>query len=136
MLRLPAVLSLSVEDNMAPKLDWLQSRLDLDDLGLRKMVLAFPALLTYSVEDNMQPKLGFFEEELGLSVSEVRASIVSAPSRLGFSLKTRFRPRLEVCRAAGVDASLVLSYATQTDERFCKRVGVPLEALCAAQEDV
>ena len=43
---------------MAPKLDWLQTRLDLDDLGLRKMVLAFPALLTYSVEDNMQPKLG------------------------------------------------------------------------------
>ena len=76
-----------------------------DDLGLRKMVLTFPALLTYSVEGNMEPKLGFFEEELGLSPSEVRASIVSAPASLGYSLKTRYRPRLEVCRAAGVDAS-------------------------------
>ena len=46
------------------------------------------------------------------------------------------RRALEVCRAAGVDASLVLSYATQTDERFCKRVGVPLEALRVAQENV
>ena len=84
----------------------------------------------------MEPKLCFLEEELGLSPSEVRASIVSDPSRLGRSLQKRYRPRLEVCRAAGVDASLVLSYATQTDERFCKRAGVPLEALRAAQENV
>ena len=46
------------------------------------------------------------------------------------------RPRLEVCRAAGVDARLVLSYSSKTDEFFCERVGVPLEALRAAQEDV
>jgi hypothetical protein len=52
------------------------------------------------------------------------------------SLKKRYRPRLEVCRAAGVDASFVLSYATLVDEKFCERVGVPLEALPAAQEDV
>ena len=30
----------------------------------------------------------------------------------------------------------VLSYATLVDEKFCERVGVPLEALRAAQEDV
>ena len=121
---------------MEPKLDWLQKRLDLDDAGLRKVVLGLPPLLGLSVENNIQPKLGFFEEELGLSPSEVRASIVSAPARLGYSLKTRYRPRLEVCRAAGVDASLVLSCATMVDEKFCKRVGVPLEALRAAQENV
>ena len=134
VLSLPQLLSLSVEDNMEPKLQWLQTRFHLDDAGLKMMVLRLPAVLCYSVEANIQPKLGFFEEELGLSPSEVRASIVSAPSRLGYSLKTRFRPRLKVCRAAGVDASLVLSYATNVDERFCERVGVPLEALRAAQE--
>ena len=98
------------------------------------MVLVSPPLLGYSIEGNMEPKLGFFEEELGLSPSEVRASIISAPNRLGYSLKNRYRARLEVCRAAGVDASLVLSYATVVDEKFCKRAGVPLEALRAAQE--
>jgi hypothetical protein len=134
VLRLPAVLGYSVEDNLAPTLDWLQTRLGLDDAGLRKIVVTCPQLLCLSVEANMAPKLGFFEEELGLSPSDVRASIVAAPNRLGYSLKTRFRPRLEVCRAAGVDASLVLSYATIVDEKFCKRVGVPLEALRAAQE--
>ena len=130
----PQLLGYSVEDNMEPKLEWLQKRLDLDDLGLRKMVLVSPPLLGYSIEGNMEPKLGFFEEELGLSPSEVRASIISAPNRLGYSLKNRYRARLEVCRAAGVDASLVLSYATVVDEKFCKRAGVPLEALRAAQE--
>ena len=100
------------------------------------MILTFPALLSLSVEDNMEPKLGFFEQELGLSASEVRASIVSAPARLGYSLKTRYRPRLEVCRAVGTDAAVVLAGALLTDEKFCKRVGVPLEALRAAQENV
>ena len=98
------------------------------------MVLTFPTLLGYSIESNVEPKLGFFEEELGLSPSEVRALIVSMPARLGYSLKTRLRPRLEVCRAAGADVSIVLRGAGQTDAKFCKRVGVPLEALRAAQE--
>ncbi len=135
-MTLPALLGYSIEDNLAPTLDWLQTRLDLDDLGLRKMVLMVPALLGYSVQDNMEPKLAFFEEELGLSPSEVRSSIISAPTRLCYSLKTRYRPRLQACRAVGVDASLVLSWSTRTDEIFCRRAGVPLEALRAAQEDV
>jgi hypothetical protein len=126
-------LAYSVEDKMVPTLDWLQSRLDLNETELKQVIVTFPSLFGFSVEGNMEPKLGFFEEELGLSPSEVRASIVSAPARLGYSLKTRYRPRLEVCRAAGVDASLVLSYATNVDERFCERAGVPLEALRAAQ---
>ena len=136
VLGLPPLLGLSVEDNMAPRLDWLQTRLELDEEELKKMVVAFPALLCYSVEANIQPKLGFFEEELGLSPSEVRASIVSAPARLGLSLKKRYRPRLEVCRAVGADVSIVLRGAYQTDADFCKRAGVPLEALRAAQKNV
>ena len=136
VLRLPAGLGYSVEDNMAPKLDWLQGRLDLDEEELKKMVVVHPHLLGYSIEDNLEPQLGFYEEELGLAVSDVRAGILSSPARLSYSLKKRYRPRLEVCRAAGIDASLVFSYSTQTDEQFCKRVGVPLEALRAAQEDV
>ena len=135
VLRLAAVLSYSIEDNLEPKLQWLQTRFHLDDAGLKMMVLRLP-VLCYSVEANIQPKLGFFEEELGLSPSEVCASIVSAPARLGYSLKTRYRPRLEVCRAVGVDAAVVLAGALLTDEKFCKRVGVPLAALRAAQEDV
>ena len=134
IVRLPAVLGYGVEDNMAPKLDWLQGRLDLDEEELKRLVVAHPHVLGNSIEDNLEPQLGFFEQELGLAVSDVRAGILSSPARLSYSLKKRYRPRLEVCRAAGIDASLVFSYSTQTDEQFCKRVGVPLEALRAAQE--
>ena len=35
VLRLPAVLSYSVETNLAPRLDWLQNRLDLDAAQLK-----------------------------------------------------------------------------------------------------
>ena len=132
----PPLLSLSIEDKIEPNLDWLQTRLDLDAPELRKMVLSHPPLLQYSVEGNLEPKLNFLEEELGLPVSEVRASIVTGPNRLSYSLNKRYRARLEVCRAAGVDAYPVLSYSSQTDAEFCKRAGVPLEALRAAQEDV
>ena len=129
VVALPQMLGYSVEDNLAPTLDWLQTRLDLDEAELKKMVVALPSLLGYSVEANMEPKLCFFEEELGLSPSEVRASIISTPARLGYSLKTRYRPRFEVCRAAGADPEIVLSSAMKTDEKFCKRLNVPLETL-------
>ena len=88
------------------------------------------------MEGNVEPKLDFLEEELGLSPSEVRAKILSSPSRLGSSLTKRYRPRLEVCRDAGADTVLVLTYAHRRDEYFCEMVGIPLETLRAAQENV
>ncbi len=51
---------------MAPTLDWLQTRLDLDDAGLRKVVLVKPQLLNYSVEDNMAPTLEWLQTRLDL----------------------------------------------------------------------
>ena len=134
--KVPTLLIYSVEANMAPKLEWLQSRLDLDAAELRKMVLTHPQVLCYSIENNLEPKLSFLEEELGLSPSKVRALILTTPPSLSYGLNTRYRPRLEVCRAANADVSIVLRGAYQTDVDFCKRVGVPLEALRAAQEDV
>ena len=134
VLRKPQALAYSVEDKMVPTLDWLQLRLDLNETELKQVIVTFPSLFGFSVEGNMEPKLGFFEEELGLSPSEVRASIVTMPARLGYSLKKRYRPRLEVCRSVGADPALAITDSHLTDEKFCERVGVPLEALRAAQE--
>ena len=49
------MLGYSVEDNMAPKLDWLQARLELDAAQLRELVVAQPTLLGYSVDANIAP---------------------------------------------------------------------------------
>lgn len=132
----PRLLIQSIETGLAPKLKWLRIRLHLSESELSKLVLASPPVLTLSIETNLAPKLDWFEQELGLSVSDVRAKILATPSRLTLSLTNRYQPRLEVCRAAGADPVLVLNSASTKDEVFCKRVGVPLETLRAAQENV
>ena len=61
---------------MESRLDWLQRRLGLDDMGLRKMVLRLPSLLGYSVEDNMEPKLEWLQTRLDLDDAELRKKVV------------------------------------------------------------
>jgi hypothetical protein len=133
VVALPALLGLSVEDNLAPTLEWLQRRLDLDPAELKKVLLGVPPLLGLSV-DNMAPKLAYLEQEIGLSPAELRDWVVKNPTLLGRSLANRYRPRLEACRAAGVDVKRVLSYATQTDETFCKCIGIEPGALEAIRK--
>ena len=130
----PSMLGQSIETCYAPKLKWLQSRLDLSNSELSKLVLASPQVPTLSIETNLAPKIDWFEQELGLSVSDARAKILASPARLTLSLTKRYQPRLKVCRAAGADPMIVLNSASKKDEVFCKRVGVPLETLRAAQE--
>ena len=133
VVALPALLGLSVEDNLAPTLEWLQRRLDLDAAELKKVLLGVPPLLGLSV-DNMAPKLAYLEQEIGLSPAELRDWVVKNPTLLSRSLANRYRPRLEACRAAGVDVKRVLSYATQTDETFCKCIGIEPGALEAIRK--
>ena len=111
------MLGYSVEA-MEPKLDWLQTRLDLDDAGLRKIVVTCQQLLGLSVEDNMEPKLQFLAREIGLSRPELREHVLRIPAILAYSLENRYRPRLEACRAAGVDPAYAVTTAPYTDETF------------------
>ena len=135
IVALPALLGYSVEDNVEPKLQWLQRRLDLDEAQLRKIVRLDPSLLNKSVEENLEPKLYFFERELLRgSRAELRDWVVKKSPCLSYSLTNRYRPRLEACRAAGVDAKRVLSYATNSDEIFCKHTGIDPEDLKAIRE--
>ena len=94
-----------------------------------------PSLLNKSVEENLEPKLYFFERELLRgSRAELRDWVVKKSPCLSYSLTNRYRPRLEACRAAGVDAKRVLSYATNSDEIFCKHTGIDPEDLTAIRE--
>ena len=134
VVSLPALLGHSVEDKMVPTLVWLQRRLDLDDAGLKNTVVQYPPLLGLSVENNMAPKLAFLALEIGLTRDELRDWVVKNPVTLGRSLETCYRIRLEACRAAGVDAKRVLSYATRADKFFCEITGIAPEDLAAIRE--
>ncbi len=134
VVSLPALLGHSVEDKMVPTLVWLQRRLDLDDAGLKNTVVQYPPLLGLSVENNMAPKLEFITREIGLTRDELCDWVVKNPVTLGRSLEKFYRPRLEACRAAGVDAKRVLSYATRADKFFCEITGIAPEDLAAIRE--
>jgi hypothetical protein len=69
--RSPSVIGLSIADNLEYKRSWLQERLDMDDMGLSKLVKTWPAVLCLSVKDyrmkeNLEPKLDWLQETLSL----------------------------------------------------------------------
>ena len=74
------------------------------------------------------------QHEIGLSRAELRDRVVRIPAILANDRgQPPPAPRGVPCRAAGVDVRRVLSYASQTDETFCKRTGIAPEALVAAR---
>ena len=137
VLRVPTVLTLNMDKNVNPKLDWLQERLDLSRDELKKICLTLPATLAYSVDKNLEPKLSYFERELGMSPQEIRSKIISMPARLGYSIEKRYRPRLAAIRAtAGADPAAVIDRIRAADAEFCKRTGVSIDTLRREQARV
>ena len=137
VLRVPTVLTLNMDKNVNPKLDWLQERLDLSRDELKKICLTLPATLAYSVDKNLEPKLSYFEHELGMSPREIRSKIISMPARLGYSIEKRYRPRLAAIRAtAGADPAAVIDRIRAADAEFCKRTGVSIDTLRREQARV
>ena len=64
VMRLPAVLDYSIEDNLEPKLVWLLGeRLLLDDKSLSLVIQRLPALFCYNIETNNEPAIHFYEED-------------------------------------------------------------------------
>ena len=102
---MPSVLGVSIEDNLEPKLAFLQTRLRLgggqvgDEDGencgrqggeeseghgrLRDLVVALPASLGYSVEANLEPTLDFYAKVLGVDDAGLGDLICSQPALLG-----------------------------------------------------
>ena len=94
VMRFPTLLCLSVEANMAPKLDWLQKRLDLGDAQLRKLVLRFPSLLGKRV-DAVEPKLEWLRTRLELDDTGLRKIVLTHPPLLGYSVEANIAPTLD-----------------------------------------
>ena len=93
VLLLPAVLGYSVEDNLAPMLDWLQKRLDLDD-AIEEDGATATAVLGYSVEDNLaDARLATETPRPGRRGIEENGATATAV--LGFSVENNVAPKLE-----------------------------------------
>ena len=57
VLTLPGLLGYSVEDNMAPKLAYLEQELNMTRAALRDHVLRIPAILAYCLDKRYRPRV-------------------------------------------------------------------------------
>jgi hypothetical protein len=112
---LPAVLGCSIENNLEPKLAWLQERLSLDDKCLCELVQKQPSLLGCDIATNLGPTIKFYEDCVG-SKAAIQL-IVNNPRILNSSLENRLKPRLVECQEAGmpVDTATIMRIAKYTE---------------------
>jgi hypothetical protein len=91
----PGVLTLSIEENLEPKLSWLQERLQLDSKSLSKLVQSDPSVLGMSIEDNLERKLVWLQARLELDDKGLYSVIERFPSLLGMGIETNIEPTIE-----------------------------------------
>jgi hypothetical protein len=81
----PQIIQLSIENNLKPRLDFLQERLDLSDTELACWFeKSNSAILGLSVEANLKPTLDFLQTLV--NPSELKKAVRSHPPLLGLSL--------------------------------------------------
>ena len=57
LCRSPGFLTLSIPDNLEPKLWWLRDKLDVSLQGAAKILTTYPSLFDLSIEASLEPKL-------------------------------------------------------------------------------
>jgi hypothetical protein len=109
---------MSIEDNLEPKLSWLQERLSLDDKSISFVVQRMPALVGYGIASNLEPTLKFYEDCVG-SVA-ARTMIANNPMLFTYSLEQRLKPRLAEAQEAGIhiDTGTLNRIAKMTAEKW------------------
>ena len=109
------------EENIVPKMEFLQQTLELSAGELRDILVTYPQLLGLSLEGNLRPTVEFLLNDDGadLTVSQLRYFMSYQPALLAYSLEKRIRPRIERMRDAGIrleySPPVLMSY---TDSKF------------------
>ena len=75
--------SLETSEN---KMDWLQTRLNLNKSQLKRIVEREPVVLTYSIEDNLEPTINNIQSSLELSDKEMTKIFVKSPDVFRFNM--------------------------------------------------
>ena len=88
----PAILGLSIDNNLQPKLEWIHQRLSLTDVSLSNLIEKFPSIFSYNVNTNLEPTLNFYSSALG-DEGEALTLVIQNPSLFGYSLENRLKPR-------------------------------------------
>ena len=109
------------EENVVPKMEFLQQTLELSAGELRDILVTYPQLLGLSLEGNLRPTVEFLLSDDGadLTVPQLSYFVSYQPALLAYSLENRIRPRIERMREAGIrleySPPVIMSY---TDSKF------------------
>jgi hypothetical protein len=113
--RCPTVYSLSLKDNITPKVELLSRAWGVavensdSDASLTNMLQDFPNILTSSLEGNILPTLNFFNRTGYTRLTENWAWIPGSPRipgrYLGASLYNRLLPRWHYCLSQGINVA-------------------------------
>jgi hypothetical protein len=103
---LPAVLGLSIEENLEPKLEYLQKRLLLDEKELSKLMQRLPSVFGSSTE-NLETKLEYLQKRLLLNEKELSKLVQRLPSVLSYNIESNLEPTIEFFEdLIGVDEAM------------------------------
>jgi hypothetical protein len=114
---------MSVEENLEPKLSWLQERLNLDDRSLSKFVTRSPSVFSCSIE-NLEQKLAKIQERLMLDNASLGLVVQRMPQLLCLNIETNLEPTMrfyEEC--VGVDAARI--HLAQNPRLFSASLAAP-----------
>ena len=92
-VRHPMLLGRTV-DAIAQKLDFLQSRLNLDGAELKRIVLKQPSALSYSIDNNLAPTIDWLKANFSLTEAELKTLVLRFPIVLGYSIDDNLAPTL------------------------------------------
>ena len=115
--RLPHILSYSITDNMEPKLDWLQERLQLDETALSNVIFLNPSTLSCST-DVLEDKLMWIQQRLYLTDEELSKMIQQYPALLGCNIDSNLEPTLDFYIDALGDENQALALVTRNPSSF------------------
>ena len=124
------ILELSFQENILPKLQFLQGLRAtaagelLSEKEIRQLITKYPTILCLSLA-NIKGKLHYLVVELQREGCE----ILTSPAYLGHSMEGRIVPRARYMQACGVDQQrYALSSIFYTpDSKFCKTLGTDEE---------
>jgi len=121
----PDILTLSIENNLAPKFDYLLETLGFTRIEMRHILLKRPQLLSLSLDRNIVPKIKCFLDSqsdggLGLTLKELRTWMIDHPQTLLCALDTRIKPRVDSVVKLGLylEKDIPSNFVTRTDRSW------------------
>ena len=98
----PAVMGLSLENNLRPKVAMMRQRCNLTSDQIGNLVVTVPLILLLSLKQNIEITLNFLTSELGLSSDDLSNLIQSCPRILLQGVETSLFFKINMLRDAYV----------------------------------